>query len=412
MRLIRTAIVAAILSLLAACDGGPSTLTIVTPTEVLDRSIVEDLDRILGPDTSVDLRATADQLSEEEALEAVATGAADLALISNYLPYRDDVATVMPMYLTVLHVGTTGNEETLAEIGVSRGATVFAGPEGSASRAVFDRFARRTGFASGDYRYVGGFETLPDIVIVFAPISADTVAAMQELLGQSAGFRLTSMGQPEDIGAGSIVDTAVLFDPNFHPFVIPAGTYGDLTTKPVLTLAVDKLLVTRPDLPDSVIYDLINELVRLRPALAAKRPGLFQGLAGDFDASRSSYVVHGGAQAYLQRSEPTVYERYSGIAEVLVTAFIALASATVAGVRIFRVRRKNRIDEFYAKALEMRKAASETNDAGALRQLDEDVCALQERAFELLINEKLAADESFRIFVTLTDDILSEIRQN
>jgi hypothetical protein len=35
---------------------------------------------------------------------------------------------------------------------------------------------------------------------------------------------------------------------------------------------------------------------------------------------------------------------------------------------------------------------------------------LQDEAFELLIDERLAADESFRIFVTLTQDAVAELR--
>jgi hypothetical protein len=34
---------------------------------------------------------------------------------------------------------------------------------------------------------------------------------------------------------------------------------------------------------------------------------------------------------------------------------------------------------------------------------------MQDKAFELLVDEKLAADESFRIFVTLSNDVLQEL---
>jgi hypothetical protein len=34
---------------------------------------------------------------------------------------------------------------------------------------------------------------------------------------------------------------------------------------------------------------------------------------------------------------------------------------------------------------------------------------LQDRAYDMLIHEKLAADESFRIFITLSNDIIAEL---
>ncbi len=174
-------------------------------------------------------------------------------------------------------------------------------------------------------------------------------------------------------------------------------------------MAVDKILVTRSDLAQSVVYDLINELLRLRPALAAKRPGLFPPLTEDFDASRSGFILHSGTQAYLQRDEPSVYERYSGIAEVVVTLLVAFVSATFAGVRILQRRRKNRIDRFYTRAIALGRSVNETSPAEEQQEVIRQVRELQNSAFDQLVDEKLAADESFRIFITLSDDILRRL---
>jgi len=111
----------------------------------------------------------------------------------------------------------------------------------------------------------------------------------------------------------------------------------------------------------------------------------------------------------LQRSEPTVYERYSGIAEVAVTLFVALGSALFAGVRIYKMRRKNRIDTFYAKTIELSRSVDNSTDAAELQQIIAEVRNLQTTAFDLLVDEKLAADDSFRIFITLSNDVLRQL---
>jgi hypothetical protein len=220
---------------------------------------------------------------------------------------------------------------------------------------------------------------------------------------------LISMGPPDSVGKGSIVDAATLLNPYLRPFIIPAGTYGDATPEPILTLAVDKMLVARRGLDRSVVYDLVNELVRLRPALSAQKPGLFQNLTGDFDASASTFVLHPGAQAYLQRSAPSVYERYSGIAEVAVTIMIGIVSAVFAGLRIFRMRRKNRIDTFYSQTIRLRNSVSSDTNDEERRNVAAKVRDLQNTAFDMLVDEKLAADESFRIFITLSNDVLEQL---
>ncbi|MGB5625955.1 MAG: TAXI family TRAP transporter solute-binding subunit [Woeseiaceae bacterium] len=398
---------AACLSLLTACDTGPHELRFVTPTESADRSIVEEFSDLLDDEASVRIGLTATPLSEEAALDALQSGDADVALVSNYLPFRSDIATVMPLYPTVLHIGRREGASELHGLEKLRGALIYAGPEGSASRLVFEDIAESMNLGSDEYRYVGSDE-VPDIVIVFSPILPHR-KEIRDLRQEFPDFELSTMGTPQDIGTGGIIDAAVLANPHFQPFVIPVGIYGELTSQPVVTVAVDKILVARSDLDGAVVYDLINEILRLRPALAAKRPGLFQQLSGDFDTSRSTYIVHAGTQAYLQRSAPTVYERYSGVAEVLVTLLVAVVSASIAAVRIFRMRRKNRIDTFYTQTIALRRSVTDSTGPDELAQVIREVRALQNTAFDLLVDEKLAADESFRIFITLSNDVLRQL---
>ena len=394
---------------LVACDGAPQTLRIVLPTEPVDASIVEEISILLGEDASIRVEVTDSKLAEEAALDAVESGAADLALVSNNLPFRSNIATVMPLYPTVLHIVSRKNVGTEHGPEMLRGASIYAGPEGSASRHIFERIVERMGLGPDDYSFANRIEDVPDIVIVFSPISPERIAEFESLREDFPEFELSSMGSPADIGTGGIIDAAVLLNPHFQAFVIPIGTYGEFTRKPVVTVAVDKILVARSDLDATVVYDLVNEILRLRPALAAKRPGLFQQLADDFDTSRSTYVVHAGTQAYLQRAAPTVYERYSGVAEVLVTLIVAIGSASIAAVRIFRMRRKNRIDKFYSKTIALRRSVNPASSPEDIERVTAGIRSLQNQAFDLLVDEKLAADESFRIFVTLSNDALRQL---
>ena len=75
--------------------------------------------------------------------------------------------------------------------------------------------------------------------------------------------------------------------------------------------------------------------------------------------------------------------------------------------RIFLIRRKNRIDAFCREALQLRDRYAEGQVTGAATVAA--LKSLQDRAYELLIRERLAADESFRIFITLCNDIMSDI---
>lgn len=408
MRVTRSASILLALTLLAACDSRPTDLRLVAPESRLDRAIAEDMVELFDESSAVHLTIVDSSMSDEAALDAIAAGEADIALISNHLPFRDDIATVMPLYPTVLHIarrdglpdnaGLADRPSLAALLDVS----VFAGPEGSASRFLFHRVAQRIGLDEDSVRFVDKPADNPEVIILFAPIAPDLVDAVGE-------YVLISMGTPAEIGTGGPVDAATLLNPTFMPFIIPEGVYGRLMSEPVVTIAVDKMLVTRRDLDPTAVYDLIDEIVRLRPALSASRPGLFSDLSGDFDASRSTFVVHPGAQDYLRRTAPTVYERYSGVAEVFVTAMVALASALFAGIRFYQRKRKNRIDRYYAATIEIRKSLKGISTEDERQTAATQVRALQDEAFDLLVNEKLAADESFMIFMTLSNEVLHQL---
>ena len=136
---------------------------------------------------------------------------------------------------------------------------------------------------------------------------------------------------------------------------------------------------------------------------------LFQRLREEFDAAASTFVLHPGAQAYAERDTPTLYERYSGVAEVLVTLIIGLVSGGYAVIQIYNRRRKNRIDGFYTDVMAIRDSIDGHSTAEERADAVERVRELQNTAFDMLIREKLAADESFRIFVTLSNDIIDQL---
>jgi len=202
-----------------------------------------------------------------------------------------------------------------------------------------------------------------------------------------------------------------LLNPRLRPFVIPIGTFGDLTPEPVLTVAVDTLLVARSDMDSTVIYDLYREMLRLRPALFSARPELFQPIDDNITRSNLAFSLHPGALAYIKRDEPTLIERYSGVGEVVVALMVALVSASVALIKIYRLRRKNRLDKFLVEVIDIRNSvtpqSSGDDRAAAIAKIRE----LQDYGFEQLVNEKLAADESFRIFIELTNDTIEYLQK-
>ena len=398
------------LILLGGCEEQGETFRLLTPAQPFDREIAAEAARVFANNSRHRVEIVPMPDGFDTPLDALEAGYADLALTSNSQPFRKGITTVMPLYPTVLHILYQRSREAADPVELFRGATINAGPVGSASRQLLNDVLQSLDIADDEVEYVDGADALPDVMVLYLPILPDRVREVLQGFGAVGAYRFASLGTPAEIGTGSSIDRAVLLNPRLSPFVVPVGTYDDIPEEPVVTLAVDKLLVSRPEIDSAVVYDLISEIRRLQPAFAATYPMLFQHINEEFDASGSTFVLHPGAQAFSERDTPTFYERYSGVAEVLVTLVIGLVSGTYAVVQIYNRRRKNRIDGFYADVMAIRDSINERSSAAERAAAVERVRELQNRAFEMLISEKLAADESFRIFVTLSNDIIAQLK--
>jgi hypothetical protein len=340
-------------------------------------------------------------------LDALENGYGDIAFALNNAQFRETITTIMPLYPSVLQVlakadrPANGLREFLSD------AVVFAGPPGSMSRLLTEQLVEDLELSQGEVTFTDSTESRPDVIIVYAPI--DRKRLIKDPLLK--GMKLFSFGDPADVGLGGPVDRAVLLNPRLRPFIIPSGTYDDLTPEPVLTVAVDRLLVSRADLDSALVYDLYAEIMRLRPALFSARPELFQPIDDDIAHSNLAFSLHPGALAYLKRDEPTFIERYSGVAEVAVTLLIAAISAGLALIKIYRVRRKNRLDKFLVEVIKIRNSVSPQSSEAERAEAIAKIKALKDHGFEQLVDEKLAADESFRIFIELTNDTITELQK-
>jgi TRAP-type uncharacterized transport system substrate-binding protein len=385
------------------CDKPPVTLRIVSglPT------VTQDVAALLAgasdaADARVRIVAGATVAGGEAALSALEDGTADLAIVENSASYTHaTVRTIAPLYPSVLHIGVRSGRPGQSLREVFDGATVFAGGEQSPARQLLDLMASMYGWSGVEFSYVDSLDSDPDVVFMFAPISPKAAPVLD-------GYELLSLGRAEDVGAGSVADGLSLVAPFLRPFIIPEGTYAQLTPTAIATVALDALLVTRADTARVVVYDLLHTIQMTGPLLVAQRPDIAVDELETFNISHVTFPVHPGALTFRARNEPGFAERASGIFEVAVTIVAALATGFVALLRYLRGRRKGRIDKFYTEALAIRCKLLEEQDAQQRRVLIAELRTLRDRAFSLLINEKLSADESFRILQGLIGGVIHE----
>ena len=402
-RVVKAASALALSLSLVGCSQTPATLRIVSGPPQANEQVAALLARgseELG--ASVRLTVGEAVAGGDEALAALEAGRADLAIVENSAGYRyPTVRTVAPLYPDVLHIGIrpAKRAETLAQ--VLGGATVYAGTEETPARQLLERMKSLYAWRDIEFSYVDTLESRPDVVFVFAPLSPRAAPLLD-------GYELFSLGRAEDVGSGSAADGLALVAPFLRSFVIPEGTYGPLTPTAIATVALDTLLVAREDTPIVVVYDVIQSIELMGPLLAAQRPDLALDELDTFELSHVTFPVHPGTMAFRARNDPGFAERASSIFDVAVTIVVALFTALFALLRFVRGLRKGRIDKFYSAVLEIRAKLGQEPSPERRRELVTELRKLRADAFSLLIKEKLAPDDSFRILQALIYDVIRE----
>jgi TRAP-type uncharacterized transport system substrate-binding protein len=410
MKFIRSLALIATLALLGAHAAAKPTAEIdmLVPNLLLNQRIAEQIVELVGEDSGIRINLVPRPEHAESTLDALEKGYADIGITLNNAQHREGISTVMPLYPSVLQVIADVDRPAGSLREFLTNAVIFAGPKESLSRLLTEQLINDFEYADVDARFVESFDEEPNVIIVYAPIDRERLIREPFL----EGMKLFTFGDPADIGLGNEVDRAVLLNPRLRPFVIPVGTFGELTPEPVLTVAVDTLLVARADMDNMVIYDLYREMLRLRPALFSVRPELFQPIDDDLAHANLAFSLHPGALAYIKRDEPTLIERYSGVGEVVVALVVALVSASVALIKVYRVRRKNRLDKFLIEVIDIRNSITPQSSGAEREAAIAKIRELQDYGFEQLVDEKLAADESFRIFIELTNDTIEHLQKS
>jgi hypothetical protein len=329
----------------------------------------------------------------ESAMDALLGGRADLVLVNNSTPFTSGVRAVLPVYESVLHLLA---REDLGDFGEDlplRGRSIYIANESLAGRNAVLLIAERQNLVPGDYQLADTLQPgTTDIVVYFGPINP------KDPPWYHPGYRLINLHTRLDPNAGSSRIGVEYILPRMRVVSIPPRTYdipGNETA--VHTVGVDTLLVTRKDASERVIYRLTEMLIEQKPRFAAVAPSLFSTITDSFDPLDLSFPLHEGARRYLERDEPSLLERYAETINMLVYVTFLVLTGSIAFMRWRAHRKKNRIDTFYERALSVRKQSNGTNQAELLGELR----VLEEEAFQMLIDDQLAADESFRIFTDL-----------
>lgn len=402
MKFVRFVVMLAVFVPFVACQNNTPKFTLLYSVEEPIGEIAKTVKEVMERNHNVEIELIIGEGSLAN-LDSLSGGKADFTITENHVPFRTGIQSLLPFYPQILHIFYKSDEVHQDFASVFYGRKVFIGLEGSGSYRFMQELFEFFGVDRSKFEITdNAFDN--DVFCGFTDIIKS-----EYLLGFE-GYKLFSFDSIEKFGRGSIAEGISLKFPQVKPFVIPGLTYGNLTEEPIITLTTDVVLAAREGLPEDLIYDMTKTIFRDQQEFTALSPSIYIDLTENFDRSKLNFPLANGARIYLDRDEPSFLERYAELAGVLFSIALALVSALISLSRWQSQKKKDRVDIFYKDLMDIKNELPTIHDVRKGLEKINEVKAAQNKAFEMLIDEKLTADESFRIYMELSKETINEIR--
>lgn len=388
--------------IMSGCQQTPTLKVIYTVDEPIGeivRALELQLEKSLG--YSIELVIGEGSHSNIDSLEM---GSADITIVENSIAHQSDrgINAIVPFYPQVLHIFYRSDTKANSLEELLYGRKVFIGHEGSATYEFLMVLFRILDIDTSRFEITTNiFEN--EVFCGFTDI------VNEEYLAGLSGYRLFSFDHIEQFGRGSLAEAISLKFPQMKPFIIPQRTYGALTEEAVVTIATDAVLIARADLPDDVVYDITKTIFQHKERFTAISPLIYIDLKEDFERTRLNFPLHNGARIYLDRDEPSIFERYAELIGVVFSILVTLVSGAVYLSKWQSQRKKDRVDIFYQDIIDIKNELSQLKNTNEVAQRIRKLKESQHKAFKMLIDEELKADESFRIYMELSKETIQEL---
>ncbi len=200
--------------------------------------------------------------------------------------------------------------------------------------------------------------------------------------------------------------------PFLTPASIPVGAFTGASPVPgsdTPTPAVERILVTREDVPEAAIRELtailfehrLDLTIRFSLASAISKPDESRGL---------SMPLHAGSEAFYNRDQPSFLQQNAEPIALVVTVLAMLGSGVLALRRRLVSAQKNRADVYNYKLLELRERARGAASEAELTQLRDELDTVLETMVVALDTDEVS-DEGFQSFALLWELVRDAIRE-
>lgn len=341
-----------------------------------------------------------------EAIELVATGELDAALIQGGEEAGPDVRLAASLYVEPLHI-LVRPELAGQRLSDLRGQRLNLSRPKSGTRRLSTQALEFSGLRSADDYQTTEFsysqlmsmptEELPDALFMVQSMPSDLVQDLVHRHGY--GFMAAPYG-----------DSLPYRDMTIGDATIPALMYGaDVETppEPVRTIGNRLLLVVHRDAPNRVVRRLVESVYDSQFARLANLPQLTSGQM----SLPPEYPLHPGAREYLRRNEPLLSAEVIDNVESMRSFVVSLLVGLWLLWRWNQSRRSRSFDVYIDKITQIEKRilkweqAGDFSDIGPLQTWRKELITIKAEALEEFTYGRLKGDTLMTNFLHHVTDV-------
>ncbi len=351
-------------------------------------------------------------------------GEVDFAILQNvvagevYLKAKAEgkklnIRTVVPLFEQVLFLiyhDSVPTPKSLPEL--IRGKRVGVGPQSSGTAWLMDRIFRDFGIEPDEYTpFYSPFSknVISDSLDISCSFTTFQNPRIIRMLTEQGG-KLFSLDDVGSVNRGSAVDGFCMKMWAAKPFVIPRNVYYENPPEPVLTIATDVVLLCKDDIDEIRIHDFVKTIMKNKPFLVHET-AVLNSLTENFNKGILNFPLHNGSTRYFDRNEPSYLEKYAEAMGFILSVFLMVITGGSSVMRWNKQRKKDRIDVYYLKIIEVERNIADMENIEDGEQAIYKLHSLRQKAFQNMVKEKLVADSSFQIFLTLIEGAIERIRE-
>jgi hypothetical protein len=352
-----------------------------------------------------------DSLTEVKAIDKVLNNEYDMTIVDNTIDYHKSkkyLKTVIPFFHEVLVILSRHNlKQSQIDSLLKSGDFLILSKEVEELDFYKKIIPDYTGDTTFNYRLEDHYNIEKDLEIneLLLFFTHKDNKELGDLLYNKKAF-IYSLDAIDTKGSGSFIEGFCREYKKTTPFVLSRHAFGVVLEKPVYTLAVHELLVSTTELSTEVVFDLIETIHHHHIVKLFESSNSYTFEVNQQDINLS-FPFHTGTIDYLNREKPSFIERYSEFMGFVLSAFVLLIGLSASLRSTINRRKKDRMDEYYKELLEL-KEQFETLEVNVL---DKQLRNLQKKVFQLLIDEKLSANNEFLIFMMLWDELYHSIEK-